>query len=85
MYVDEERKVIQPFFVLRATEVESANALSIYGLTPSGTSRFKNMQVCHKMCYIRDGLENILVKWNGSLQLVVSAVSLVASWIILSQ
>ena len=43
IYIDEQPKVVQPFFIMRATRVESANAISIYGLSPEGISRFRNM------------------------------------------
>ena len=40
----------QSFFTKRKQRVESANGISIYGLTPGSVSRFKNIRVCTEFC-----------------------------------
>ena len=64
IYVDLKANRAQPFFVMRATRVEAANALSIYGLSPGGTSKFRNMMVCHNLCDLGEvGKFIILIIW----------------------
>jgi hypothetical protein len=40
----------QPFFTKRKQRIESANGISIYGLTPESVSRFKDIRVCTEFC-----------------------------------
>ena len=35
-----------PFFTKRASKLEHFNTISLYGLTPGGVSRFRNLMVC---------------------------------------
>ena len=43
IYINQSPYTVQPFFVMRATEVDSANALGLYSLSPGGTSMFRNL------------------------------------------
>lgn len=43
-------KTRQPFFTKRKQRIESANGISIYGLTPGSVSRFKDIKVCTDYC-----------------------------------
>lgn len=52
IYVDDEAMNTQPFFLMRATRVESANALSLYGLSPDSQSKFRKLQVCEEKCIV---------------------------------
>lgn len=38
------------FFTKRTTKLDSVNALSIYGLTPGNTSRFRDIKMCNEIC-----------------------------------
>lgn len=40
----------QPFFTKRKQRIESANGISIYGLSPESVSRFKDIRVCTEFC-----------------------------------
>ena len=40
----------QPFFTKRKQRIDSANGISIYGLTPESVSRFKDIRVCTEFC-----------------------------------
>lgn len=55
IYIDNVAIGAQPFFLMRALTADSANALSIYGLTPGGVSRFKNLQMCDDVCIVDGG------------------------------
>ena len=43
IFLQQDPGSAQPFFVMRATEVKSANALGLYGLSPEGVSKFRNV------------------------------------------
>lgn len=58
IYIDNEANSAQPFFLMRASRVESTNAISIYGLSPESTSKFRNLQVCEHRCIV-DGCKFI--------------------------
>lgn len=40
----------ETFFTKRVTKLKEVNALSIYGLTPGNTSRFRNFKMCESIC-----------------------------------
>jgi len=40
----------QPFFTFRKQRIEDANGISIYGLTPGGVSRFRDLRICNDFC-----------------------------------
>ena len=46
IYVDNEGLKAVPFFTKRAKKLTHVNTLAIYGLTPEGVSRFRNLRVC---------------------------------------
>ena len=50
IYVDNEGVKAVPFFTKRATKLTHVNTLAIYGLTPEGISRFRNLRVCDQIC-----------------------------------
>lgn len=50
IYVNDKFKASSPFFNNEKERVESANVLSIYGLSAGGTSRFRAMEVCTEIC-----------------------------------
>ena len=50
IYTDGEGVRAVPFFTKRAMKLEDVNAISIYGLTPGGISRFRNLLVCEDIC-----------------------------------
>ena len=50
IYVDGDGVKSVPFFTKRSPKVDSVNALSIYGLTPGGISRFRNLRICNDIC-----------------------------------
>lgn len=47
IYMNDEPLKSASFFTQRKEKLESGNAVSIYGLTPGGVSRFKNLRICH--------------------------------------
>lgn len=55
IYVNDNGLSKQPFFLLRAMTFENANALSLYGLSPGSTSKFRNLQVCEHTCSVQGG------------------------------
>ena len=50
IYVDQEAIRAVPFFTKRTTKLTHVNTLAIYGLTPGGVSRFRNLRVCDDIC-----------------------------------
>ena len=50
IYVDEKPIKSAEFFTQRKTKLDSGNAVSIYGLSPEGSSSFRNIQMCEKIC-----------------------------------
>jgi len=54
IYVNDKFKASSPFFNNEKERVESANVLSIYGLSAGGTSRFRAMEVCTEICATGD-------------------------------
>ena len=50
IYADDEGVRAVPFFTKRGEKMDSMNAVAIYGLTPEGISRFRNLQVCTDLC-----------------------------------
>jgi len=50
VYIDDKGKKSEAFFTQRKTKLESANALSIYGLSPGSVSLFRDIRVCEKIC-----------------------------------
>ena len=73
---------------MRATEVNEANAIGLYGLAPGATSMFRNLQVCERLCNIdligkqytpfltfTVGMENVLVELGAMSQIAMSMVS----------
>lgn len=50
IYVDGEGKGVQKFYIKRKSVANSVNAVSIYGLSPEGHSRIRNLQVCDTLC-----------------------------------
>jgi len=43
IYADGDALMAVPFFTKRATKLQHFNTISLYGLTPSGVSRFRNL------------------------------------------
>lgn len=54
IYVNGKFKASAPFFNNEKERVESANVLSIYGLSAGGTGRFREMEVCNEICATGD-------------------------------
>ena len=50
IYVDGEGVLSTPFFTKRKTTLKDINAVALYGLTPEGTSRFRNLMICDEIC-----------------------------------
>ena len=48
--MDDKPLKSEVFFTDREKKLESANALSIYSLSPGGQSYFKNIRVCNDIC-----------------------------------
>jgi len=46
----EVRTAEEPFFTKRKQKIDSANGVSIYGLSPGGVSRFRDLKVCEEIC-----------------------------------
>lgn len=57
----------QPFFTKRKQRIDSANGISIYGLTPGSVSRFKNIKVCTEFCPGKSHLLNSLMAASNTL------------------
>ena len=64
------------FFTNRETKLESANALSLYGLSPGGLSEFRNLRVCKEVCTVDEAKE--MVDLSGATLGYNSAFSIVA-------
>ena len=50
IYINDEALKSESFFTQRKEKLESANALSIYGLSPGSQSKFSNIRVCNEIC-----------------------------------
>lgn len=50
IYVNGAGLKSESFFTQRKDKLESANALSIYGLSPNSISKFKDIRVCEEIC-----------------------------------
>lgn len=50
IYVNQEPLKSASFFTQRKDKLDSGNAVSIYGLSPSGSSKFRNIQMCENVC-----------------------------------
>ena len=50
IYVDGEGVTAVPFFTKRAQKLNDVNTIALYGLTPDGISRFRNLMVCDDIC-----------------------------------
>lgn len=50
IYVDGEGITAVPFFTKRAQKLNEVNAIALYGLTPEGISRFRNLMICEDIC-----------------------------------
>ncbi len=50
IYINDEPIKSAAFFTQRKDKLEHANALSIYGLSPGSTSKFRNITVCDGKC-----------------------------------
>ena len=50
VYVDKQGMLKAPFFTKQKEKIKSANAVSLYGLSPGGVSRFRNLQICKEKC-----------------------------------
>ena len=50
IYINDEALKSETFFTQRKDKLESANALSIYGLSPGSVSKFKDIRVCDEIC-----------------------------------
>ena len=46
IYIDNEPLKSSAFFTQRKEKLADGNAVSIYGLSPSGTSKFRNIHMC---------------------------------------
>jgi hypothetical protein len=46
----EVRHTVEPFFTKRKQKINSANGVSIYGLSPGSVSRFRGLKVCEEIC-----------------------------------
>ena len=50
IYINDEAIKSASFFTQRKDKLESANALSIYGLSPGSISKFSDLRVCKDIC-----------------------------------
>lgn len=50
IYVDGEGVTAVPFFTKQALKLNEVNAIALYGLTPEGISRYRNLMVCEDIC-----------------------------------
>jgi hypothetical protein len=50
IYVNQQPLKSASFFTQREDKLDSGNALSIYGLSPGGTSKFRNIKMCESIC-----------------------------------
>lgn len=50
IYVNDEAKASALFFHNQKQPLEKANTLAIYGLSPDGKSKFRDLQVCNDIC-----------------------------------
>lgn len=50
IYVDGEAKASSAFFHNHKQPLEKVNTLAIYGLSPNGMSKFRDIQVCNDIC-----------------------------------
>ena len=50
IYINEKEIKSASFFTQRKDKLESANALSLYGLSPGSISKFKDVRVCQNIC-----------------------------------
>ena len=75
LFIDSTPMTRQPFFLLRGSTVDSANALSIYGLSPGSISRFRNVKVCHDFCVVNGQTPNL---YDISFASVLSSLSILS-------
>lgn len=50
IYMNGEEFKSASFFTQRQEKLQSANAISIYGLSPGSISKFRNIRVCNQVC-----------------------------------
>ena len=50
IYINGEEYKSTTFFTQKKDKLSSANAVSIYGLSPGSISKFKDIRVCNEVC-----------------------------------
>ena len=76
IYINDKAYKSENFFTQRSTKLESANAISLYGLSPGSLSEFRNLRVCNEVCDVEEvkemvDLSGAILGYNSAFSLVV--------------